>query len=440
MTNSLRRLLYSFFCILRDSMTKRVVITGLGVVCPVGNTVHESWNNLLLGKSGIAKVPAWCEKKWAGEAMSVTAGGEVKNFNPEDFIEPKKDVRRMGRFIHFAMAACKEAWEMAGLPDKLAGEDAERAGSVLGVGMVGMDVLTDNFEALQNRGPRRVSAFFIPGTISNLAPGQIGIRRNLKLDNWTVVSACASGTHAIGEAFLRISSGRADIMVCGGAESSIHPLAVAGFNNMQALSSKFDDEPEKASRPFDKDRDGFVMGEGSGILILEELEHAKKRGANIIAEVVGYGSTCDANHITAPAPGGEGAVRAMQLALKSAAVAPAEVDYINAHGTSTSLNDKFETMAIKHVFGEHAYKLNISSTKSMTGHLLGAAGGVEGVFTAMSIKTDMMPPTINLENPDPECDLDYIPNKARSGTVNIAMSNSFGFGGANAVILMKKYI
>lgn len=421
-------------------MTKRVVITGLGAICPVGNTVQESWENLLQGKSGIATVSQWCEKKWAGECMSVTVGGEVKNFNAEDVIEPKKDVRRMGRFIHLAMAASKEAWEMAGLPDRLEGEEAFRAGCVLGVGMVGMEVLTENYDTLVARGPRRVSAFFIPGTISNLAPGQIGIRRNLKLDNWTVVSACASGTHAIGEAFLHISSGRADLMVCGGTESSMHPLAVAGFNNMQALSTRFNDKPEKASRPFDRDRDGFVMGEGSGILILEELEHAKKRGATIIAEVVGYGSTCDANHITAPAPEGEGAQRAMRQALKTANIAPAEVDYINAHGTSTPLNDKFETMAIKAVFGEHARKLQISSTKSMTGHLLGAAGGVEGVFTAMCIKNDIMPPTINLDNPDPECDLDYIPNIARKGKVNVAMSNSFGFGGANAVIVFKKFV
>jgi 3-oxoacyl-[acyl-carrier-protein] synthase II len=416
-----------------------VVVTGLGLVCPVGNTVKDGWAALLEGKSGIDTVAAWCEKKWANECMGVTAGGEVKNFNPEDFVEPKKDVRRMGRFIHLAMAASKEAWEMAGLPDRLDNEMGNRAGCVIGVGMIGMEVFTDNYDALRERGPRRVSAFFIPGTISNLAPGQVGIRRNLRLDNWAVVSACASGTHAIGEAFSQIKSGRADLMVCGGAESAMHPVAVAGFNSMHALCNTKNADPKKASRPFDKTRDGFVMGEGSGILILEELEHAKKRGANIIAEVVGYGSTCDANHITAPAEGGEGAQRAMQQALNTAGLSPEGVDYINAHGTSTPMNDKFETAAIKGVFGEHAKKVAISSTKSMTGHLLGAAGGVEGVFIAMSIKTDMMPPTINLENPDPECDLDYIPNKARAGKVEVAMSNSFGFGGANAVIVMKKY-
>lgn len=420
-------------------MNRRVVVTGLGLVCPVGNTVKDGWAALLEGKSGIDTVAAWCEKKWANECMGVTAGGEVKNFNPEDFVEPKKDVRRMGRFIHLAMAASKEAWEMAGLPDRLDNEMGNRAGCVIGVGMIGMEVFTDNYDALRERGPRRVSAFFIPGTISNLAPGQVGIRRNLRLDNWAVVSACASGTHAIGEAFSQIKSGRADLMVCGGAESAMHPVAVAGFNSMHALCNTKNADPKKASRPFDKTRDGFVMGEGSGILILEELEHAKKRGANIIAEVVGYGSTCDANHITAPAEGGEGAQRAMQQALNTAGLSPERVDYINAHGTSTPMNDKFETAAIKGVFGEHAKKVAISSTKSMTGHLLGAAGGVEGVFIAMSIKTDMMPPTINLENPDPECDLDYIPNKARAGKVEVAMSNSFGFGGANAVIVMKKY-
>jgi 3-oxoacyl-[acyl-carrier-protein] synthase II len=305
--------------------------------------------------------------------------------------------------------------------------------------MIGLDVLTDNYEALKKRGPRRVSPFFIPGTISNLAAGQVAIKLNLRLDNWVIVSACASGTHAIGEAFLQIKSGRADLMVAGGAESSMHPLAVAGFNSMNAICASKNDAPKEASRPFDKTRDGFVMGEGAGILILEELEQAKKRGADIVAEIVGYGSSCDANHITAPSENGEGAQRAMKQALQVANINKTAIDYINAHGTSTPLNDKFETQAIKRVFQEHAHKLQISSTKSMTGHLLGAAGGIEGVFTAMSIKTNMMPPTINLNNPDPDCDLDYIPHKARSGQVNFAMSNSFGFGGANAVIILKKF-
>jgi 3-oxoacyl-[acyl-carrier-protein] synthase II len=420
-------------------MARRVVVTGLGALCPVGNTVEECWSNLVHGRSGIDTVAAWCEKKWAHECMGVTAGGEVKNFNAEDFIEPKKDVRRMGRFIHLAMAASKEAWEMAGLPDKLDDDTGNRASCVLGVGMIGLDVLTDNYDFLKERGPRRVSAFFIPGTISNLASGQVAIRRNLRRDNWVVVSACASGTHAIGEAFTQIASGKADLAVSGGTESVMHPLAISGFNSMHAVCVSKNDEPKKASRPFDKTRDGFVMGEGAGILILEELEHALRRGARIIAEVIGYGSTCDANHITAPSEHGEGAQRAMHQALASAKIDPSVVNYINAHGTGTPLNDKFETQAIKGVFKEYAYKVPVSSTKSMTGHLLGAAGGIEGVFTVMSIKTNMMPPTINLEHPDPECDLDYIPNVARAGEVNIAMSNSFGFGGANAVVVFKKF-
>lgn len=421
-------------------MTRRVVVTGIGTVCPVGNTVDEAWSNLLAGKSGIDTVPTWCEKKWANECMGVTAGGEVKNFNAEDFIEPKKDVRRMGRFIHMAMAASKEAWQMAKLPEKLDDDMGNRASCVLGVGMIGLDVLTDNYDALRDKGPRRVSAFFIPGTIANLAAGHVAIRRNLRLDNWVVVSACASGTHAIGEAFLQIRSNRSDLVVTGGAESAMHPLAVAGFNSMHALCTSKNHDPKKASRPFDKTRDGFVMGEGAGILILEELENAKKRGANILAEVIGYGSSCDANHITAPSEFGEGAQRAMAQALLVANLAPNEVDYINAHGTSTPLNDKCETEAIKGVFKDYAYKVPISSTKSMTGHLLGAAGGIEGIFSVLSVHTDKMPPTINLENPDPECDLDYIPNVYRAGRVNIAMSNSFGFGGANAVAIFKKYL
>lgn len=421
-------------------MTRRVVITGMGTVCPVGNTVDESYTNLLEGKSGIDTVPEWCEKNWGNENAGVTIGGQVKNFNAEDFVEPKKDVRRMGRFIHLAVAACKEAWQMAGLPDRLDNDMGNKAGCVLGVGLVGLEVLTDNYDVLNEKGARRVSAFFIPGTIANLATGQIAIRRNLRLDNWVIVSACASGTHAIGEAFYAIKAGRANLMVCGGTESAMHPLTVAGFNSMHALCASKNHDPKKASRPFDKNRDGFVIGEGAGVLILEDLEHAQKRGANIIAEMIGYGSTCDASHITAPAELGEGAQRAMQQALASANIKPEDVDYINAHGTSTPLNDKFETQAIKGVFKDHAYKLAISSTKSMTGHLLGAAGGIEGVFTAMAVKTNMMPPTINLETPDEECDLDYIPNKARAGTVNIAMSNSFGFGGANAVIIFKKFV
>lgn len=420
-------------------MTRRVVITGLGTVCPVGNSIDESWQNLIKGQSGIDTVPMWCEPKWANECMEVTAGALVKNFNPEDYIEPKKDVRRMGRFIHFAMAACKEAWSMAALPDRLDDDMGNKSGCIIGVGMLGLDVLLENYDTLLAKGPKRVSAFFIPGTIANLSSGQIGIKHNLRLDNFVVISACASGTNAIGEGFLRIKSGQANLMVVGGAESAMHPLSVSGFNSMHALCASKNMDPKKASRPFDKTRDGFVMGEGAGILILEDLEQAQQRKAPIIAEVVGYGSSCDANHITAPSENGEGAQRAISMALASANIHPQEVDYINAHGTSTLLNDKFETQAIKAIFKDHAYNLAISSTKSMTGHLLGAAGGVEGIITALAIKHNIIPPTINLDHPDPDCDLDYTPHQAREKEINLAISNSFGFGGANAVIAMKKY-
>lgn len=421
-------------------MARRVVITGVGSICPVGNNIKECWHNLCQGQSGIDTVPAFLEKFQEEKGTEVTIGGLVKNFNPEDFIEPKKDVRRMGRFIHLAMAASHEAWQMTGLPSSLPEDLAIRAGCVLGVGMLGLDFLLENHNTLIEKGPRRVSAFFIPGTISNLAPGYIGIKRNLKLDNWTIVSACASGTHAIGEAFNMIKYGRADIMVAGGTESCMHPLAIAGFENMHALCKSHNQDPKSASRPFDKNRDGFVMGEGAGILVLEELEQAKKRKAEIIAEIVGYGSTCDASHITAPSPFGEGAKRAIDLALRSGQINKDDVGYINAHGTSTQLNDKIETEAIKAVFQDKAKKIMISSTKSMTGHLLGAAGGIEGVFTALSLKTGMIPPTINLHDPDPECDLDYVPNCARNSQVDIALSNSFGFGGTNAVIALKRFL
>lgn len=420
-------------------MTKRVVVVGLGHVSPVGNSVEIGFNNLSLGKSGIDTVPAFLERVHDHPTTEATIGGLVKDFNPEDFVEPKKDVKRMGRFIHLAMAATQEAWAQSGLPPRLDDCLGNRAGCVLGVGMLGLDFLLENHSTLLEKGGRRVSAFFIPGTISNLAPGHVGIKRNLRLDNWTIASACASGTHAIGEAFNMIRYGRADIMVAGGTESSMHPLAIAGFENMHALCKSHNADPKGASKPFDKKRDGFVMGEGAGILVLEEYEHAKKRGADIISEVVGYGSTCDANHITAPAPKGEGAQRAMAMAISSAQILPRDIGYINAHGTSTPLNDKQETEAIKEVFASHAYKLMVSSTKSMTGHLLGAAGGVEAVFTVMALKTGIIPPTINLHDPDPECDLDYVPNKAKEAKINYALSNSFGFGGTNGVIVLKRF-
>ncbi len=420
-------------------MTRRVVITGLGVICPVGNNTKDTWTNLCKGQSGIDRVASWSDTLWASKPLEVTIGGEVKNFIAEDFIEPKKDAKKMGKFMHFAMAAACEAWAMAGLENKLSDEDGEQAGTIIGVGMVGLDVLSRNYDSLTAQGPNRVSPFFVPGTISNLAAGHIAIKYNLRADNFVVVSACASGTHAIGEAFHKIRSGHANLMLAGGAESSMHPLALSGFNNMHALSASYNNNPTKASRPFDLNREGFVMSEGAGILVLEELETAKKRGAHIIAEVVGYGSTCDANHITAPAPFGEGAKRAMLRAMSDAKINPQQIDYINAHGTSTPLNDKLETQAIKSAFGEHAHKLMVSSTKSMTGHLLGAAGGIEAAFSSLSLKHGILPPTINLETPDPECDLDYVPNIAREKSTNYAMSNSFGFGGTNAVLIFKKF-
>lgn len=420
-------------------MVRRVVITGLGLISPVGNSVAEGWSNIVNGHSGIDTVDAWKNTLWAGEPIGVTIGGEVKNFNPEDYIEPKKDIRRMDRILQFAIAAGKQAWEHAGLPPKLDDEAGNRAGAIVGVGLIGLNSLLDAYEVLKTKGPRRVTPFLIPSIISNLAPGYLAIRYNLRGANWSCVSACASGTHGIGEAFMHIQSGRADLMMAGGAESSMHAIAIAGFDSMHALCSSKNDDPKRASRPFDKGRDGFVMGEGAGILVLEELEHAKKRNANILAEVVGYGSTNDAFHITAPAENGEGAQRAMRDALKMASVNPSEVGYINAHGTSTPFNDKSETDAIKAVFGVHAKSLMVSSTKSMTGHLLGAAGGVEAVFSTLSITKGIIPPTINYETPDPECDLDYVPNKAREARVDFAMSNSFGFGGTNAVLLFKRF-
>lgn len=414
-------------------------MTGMGVLSPIGNDVSSSFEALAAGKSGIATVPAWTNLSYAGGPLPVTIGGEVKNFDPEQFIEPKKDIRRMDRFIQLAMAASREAWISAGLPDRLSDEDGERAGVIVGVGLMGVQVFLEQYDTLLARGPRRVSPFFIPATIANLAPGHIAIRYNLRGPNWSPVSACASGSHGVGEAMMQIRDGRCDLMLAGGAESAMHPLAVSGFNSMHALCSSKNDTPSEASCPFDKNRDGFVMGEGAGLLVLEELEHAKKRGANILAEIVGYGSTSDAYHITAPAENGEGAQRAIKQALHMAGLNSSAVNYINAHGTSTSFNDKAETQAIKAVFGDHAQRLMVSSTKSMTGHLLGAAGGVESVFSVLALQKGLIPPTINLHTPDPDCDLDYVANVAREQSIEVAMSNSFGFGGTNAVLLFKKW-
>ena len=409
---------------------RRVVVTGLGLVTPVGIGVEETWEAICAGKSGIGEIT-----RFDASGYDSRIAGEVKGFNPEDFIS-KKQIKRMDLFIQYALAAARMAMEMAQL--KIDEELAPRAGVIIGCGLGGLPYIEHYHKILLERGPNRISPFFVPMIITNMAAGFISIEYGLKGPNISTTTACAAGAHAVGEGFRYIKMGLADVMVVGGTEATIAPLCIAGFCAMKALSTR-NDEPEKASRPFDKERDGFVVGEGAGILVLEELNHALKRGAKIYAELIGYGATSDAYHITAPPPEGEGAVLCMENALKDAGIVPEEVDYINAHGTSTPLNDVSETKAIKAVFKEHAYKLAISSTKSMTGHLLGGAGGVEAVFTVLSLHTGIIPPTINYENPDPECDLDYVPNKARKANPKIAMSNSFGFGGTNAVLLFKKY-
>jgi len=411
-------------------LNRRVVVTGLGLVTPVGNTLETTWAALLEGQSGADYI-----KKFDAARFAARFACEVKNFNPLDFIE-KKEARKMGAFIHYAIAASDEAVKGSGL--KITDEVAENVGTYISSGIGDFWAIEREHEKLLKDGPSRVSPFFIPSAIVNLASGQVSIRHNAKGPNSATATACSAGAHAIGDSFKIIQRGDADAMICGGAESAITPMSVAGFAALRALSTRNDD-PVHASRPFELGRDGFVIGEGAGILILEELEFARRRGAQIYAEVVGYGMTGDAFHITMPDDSGSGAVRVMQKALKDANVQPEEVGYINAHGTSTPYNDKFETMAIKKTFGEHAYKVAISSTKSMTGHLLGAAGGVEGVFSVLSIHRNLLLPTINYVTPDPECDLDYVPNKAREAHVRYALSNSFGFGGTNAALLFKRY-
>lgn len=409
---------------------KRVVVTGLGLITPLGTGVESSWKSLIEGRSGIGRIT-----RFDASDLPVQIAGEVKDFDPSLYIE-QKEIRKMDRFIHFAVAASTMAIEDAGL--KITDNNAERVGVIIGSGIGGLPAIEHYHKVYLERGYRRITPFFIPMLIINLASGQVSIKFGAKGPNSAVATACATGSHAIGDAFRIIQRGDADVMIAGGAESVITPLAIGGFAVMKALSTR-NNEPEKASRPFDIDRDGFVMGEGAGILVLESLDSAKQRGAKIYAEIVGYGMTSDAYHITAPAPEGEGAATCMSLALKDAGVDPNVVDYINAHGTSTKQGDEIETSAIKKVFGEHAYKLSVSSTKSMTGHLLGAAGGVEAVISVLSIVNDIIPPTINLDNPDPECDLDYVPHKARHREVNFALSNSFGFGGTNACLLFRKY-
>ena len=381
------------------------------------------------GRSGIRKI-----ERFPADGFASRIAGEVPDFKAEDYIEAK-EIKKMDLFIQYAFGAAVMAVEDSGL--KIEGEFAEAVGVIIGVGLCGLDTIEVTHKALLDGGPRKISPFFIPKVISNLAAGHVAIRYGAKGVNWTPTSACASGSHAIGEAFHLIRRGLQDAVIAGGAESAITPLGVGGFAAMKALSTR-NDEPERASRPFDKERDGFVIGEGSGVLILEEREQALKRGAKIYAEVIGYGANGDAYHMTAPAPEGEGAARCMRLALKDAGIAPSEIDYINAHGTSTEYNDANETIAIKTVFGEQAAKLPVSSTKSMTGHLLGAAGAVEGAYCVLALQQGMLPPTINYENPDPACDLDYVPNQARKADINVALSNSFGFGGTNASVIFRR--
>jgi 3-oxoacyl-[acyl-carrier-protein] synthase II len=410
---------------------RRVVITGIGVVSPIGNNVNDFWQNLVAGKSGIDTISSFDPDKYG---LTVKIAAEVKNFNPEDYFD-KKDAQKFSDFIKFAYAAAMEAMKDADLEN--ANIDKDRVGVIVGTGIGGLKDIEEQHDILNEKGARRVSPFFIPYGIANMASGIIAIKYGFRGPNYCVVSACATGNHSIGDAFRIIQRGDADIMIAGGTESAITPLGIAGFASMKALSTR-NDEPQKASRPFDKDRDGFVMGEGAGILILEEYEHAKKRGAKIYAEIKGYAATDDAFHVTAPCSDGEGAAMCMRLALKDASLNPEDIDYINAHGTSTPLNDKIETLAIKKVFKDHAYKLKISSNKSMIGHLLGAASAVEAVASVKTIETGIIPPTINLENPDPECDLDYVPNKAIQYDVRNVLSNSFGFGGTNACIILSK--
>ena len=409
---------------------RRVVITGLGLVTPIGIGVDASWKAALEGKSGIVPIT-----HFDASSFPVRIAGEVRDFDPGQYIEAK-EIKKMDRFIHLAMAAATMAVEDSGL--KINDENAERVGVVIGAGMGGLPTIEHYHKVLLEKGHRRISPFFIPMIIINLASGNVSIKYGAKGPNSAAVTACATGSHSIGDAFRIIQRDEADAMIAGGTESVITSLGIAGFAAMKALSTR-NDEPQKASRPFDAARDGFVMGEGSGVIVIESLDNALKRGAKIYAEIVGYGMSSDAYHITTPAPGGEGAVRCMRAGIRDAGISPDEINYINAHGTSTKYGDELETAAVKTVFGDHARSLCMSSTKSMTGHLLGAAGGVEAIFSVLSIYNSMVPPTINLENPDPECDLDYVPNRPKQVDVSCAMSNSFGFGGTNACLIFKKY-
>ncbi len=411
-------------------MSRRVVVTGVGLVSPLGIGTEANWEALCAGRSGIGPIT-----RFDAAQFSARIAGEVKNFDPLQFVD-KKDVKKMDIFIQLAIAASQYAMDDAKL--KVSAEMATRTGVFIASGIGGFTTIEREHKALLEGGPRRISPFFIPAAIINLAAGQVSIRFGAKGPNSATCTACSASAHAIGDAFEIIKRNDADVMIAGGSEAAITPMGVGGFAAMRALSTR-NDEPQRASRPFDRDREGFVMGEGSGVIVLEELEFATRRGASIYAELVGYGMSADAFHITAPSEDGDGGMRVMQAALNHAGVQPQQVDYINAHGTSTPFNDKLETLAIKRLFGEHARKLAISSTKSMTGHLLGAAGGLEAGITVLAIKSQIIPPTINYETPDPECDLDYVPNLKRAARVEFALSNSFGFGGTNAALLFKRF-
>jgi len=409
---------------------KRVVVTGVGLVTPCGTGVDKVWNNVINGVSGISRIT-----KFDASEFDTQIAGEIRDFNPLDFIE-KKELKKFDDFIQYSIGATAEALDMARFKTEII--NPEDVGVCIGVGLGGLGIIEKQAIVIDKKGPKRISPFFIPKVIGNMAPGAVAIRWGFKGPNFTVTSACASGSHSIGEAYRLILRGDAKVMVAGGAESVISKLAVGGFNAMKAISTR-NNEPEKASRPFDRDRDGFVISEGAGIIILEDLDFALKRGAPVLAELVGYGTSGDAYHIAAPAPEGEGMYSAMKMAVENAGISAREIEYINAHGTSTELNDKYETTAIKRLLGDYAYKLPVSSVKSVMGHMLGAAGGMEAAITVLTIDRGVIPPTVNYDNQDPACDLDYVPNVKREQNVNIAMSNSFGFGGANATLIFRKF-
>ena len=411
-------------------MSRRVVVTGVGLVSPVGIGTEESWRAICAGRNGISRFTAFDASQYP-----CRIAGEIQGFDPANYVE-RREIKKMGRFIHFAVAASEFA--LAGSQLKIDPDNAERVGVYIGSGIGGFEVMEREFESLMAHGPKRTSPFFIPATVVNLASGQVSIRTGARGPNTATATACTSSCHSIGDSFKIIQRGDAEAMICGGAEAPICRLGIAGFGAMRALSTR-NEEPERASRPFDKLRDGFVIGEGAGILILEELESARRRGAPILAEMVGYGMSGDAFHITSPPDDGDGAFRVMRTALKDAGLRPPQVDYVNAHGTSTEVGDRAETVALKRCFGEHAYRLPVSSTKSMTGHLLGGAGGFEAGVTVLAIRDQIAPPTINYEFPDPNCDLDYVPNQARPMRIDYALSNSFGFGGTNGCLIFKRY-